>query len=232
VQYLRARYYDPKTAQFITRDPLEAETGQPYLYANGNPTLYTDPSGMSAFSTIADVGGAAINGATLGLVKPGWVDPCSWAGFAGEAAGGAVNPLRVFKIAGAAAAAGVSLVRGARATRGTSTVARLAQDIAVNPVPPNVLSLNRSIGRASHNRALQREMQTLRSTATNLRVNQQQVNLARQRVGINRPDLQYTLNGKRHYVEFEGLDNPRGAAHEARIRANDPNAEFHLRIVP
>jgi hypothetical protein len=38
-------------------------------------------------------------------------------------------------------------------------------------------------------------------------------------VGINRPDLQYTLNGRRHYVEYE-------------ILAIDPNAVFLLRRVP
>ena len=46
------------------------------------------------------------------------------------------------------------------------------------------------------------------------------------------PSQQYTLNGRRHYVEYEGLANPRGAAHEARILANDPNAGFTLRLVP
>lgn len=59
-----------------------------------------------------------------------------------------------------------------------------------------------------------------------------QVDALDQRVGINRPDLQYTLNGRRHYVEYEGPGNPRGAAHRARILANDPNAAFDLRIVP
>jgi hypothetical protein len=66
----------------------------------------------------------------------------------------------------------------------------------------------------------------------NIRVNQQQVNALGQRVGINRPDLQYTLNGKRHYLEYEGPGNPRGSAHQARILANDPSADFALRLVP
>lgn len=45
--YLRARYYDPTTAQFITRDPLEAQTGAPYTYAADNPTNATDPTGLA-----------------------------------------------------------------------------------------------------------------------------------------------------------------------------------------
>jgi RHS repeat-associated protein len=44
--YLRARYYDPATQQFISRDPLEQKTGQPYTYAYGNPVNYVDPAGL------------------------------------------------------------------------------------------------------------------------------------------------------------------------------------------
>lgn len=44
--YLRARWYDPATAQFLSQDPLQAVTGQPYTYANNNPLTYGDPSGL------------------------------------------------------------------------------------------------------------------------------------------------------------------------------------------
>jgi RHS repeat-associated protein len=43
--YLKARVYDPKTAQFLSVDPDEAETGEPYSYAGDNPTNGGDPSG-------------------------------------------------------------------------------------------------------------------------------------------------------------------------------------------
>jgi RHS repeat-associated protein len=35
--YLRARYYDPSTAQFTSRDPLVAFTHEPYVYVYDNP---------------------------------------------------------------------------------------------------------------------------------------------------------------------------------------------------
>jgi RHS repeat-associated protein len=35
--YLRARSYEPATAQFLSRDPLTAVTGEPYAYAGDNP---------------------------------------------------------------------------------------------------------------------------------------------------------------------------------------------------
>ncbi len=43
---LRARTYNPATGQFLTRDPLEPQTGQAYAYAGGNPIANADPSGQ------------------------------------------------------------------------------------------------------------------------------------------------------------------------------------------
>jgi hypothetical protein len=45
---LRARYYDPKTAQFLTRDPLDTLTRSAYGYVNDNPINGTDPTGLVA----------------------------------------------------------------------------------------------------------------------------------------------------------------------------------------
>ncbi len=42
---LRARTYNPATGQFLTRDPLEAQTAESYAYAEGDPVNGTDPSG-------------------------------------------------------------------------------------------------------------------------------------------------------------------------------------------
>jgi RHS repeat-associated protein len=53
LQYLRARYYDPQTAQFITVDPLVGTTQEPYGYAGVNPLNVVDPLGLWG---IADVG--------------------------------------------------------------------------------------------------------------------------------------------------------------------------------
>jgi RHS repeat-associated protein len=49
LQYLRARYYDPATATFLSRDPLNAMTREAYGYVGGNPLNATDPSGMCGF---------------------------------------------------------------------------------------------------------------------------------------------------------------------------------------
>jgi RHS repeat-associated protein len=46
--YLRARTYDPATAQFLTVDPAVSLTRAPYNYAGDNPVNRRDPDGLSA----------------------------------------------------------------------------------------------------------------------------------------------------------------------------------------
>jgi RHS repeat-associated protein len=74
--YLRARTYDPATAQFLSRDPLEQGAGTlvhatarqyaaagiraaggsgPYTYANGNPLGGYDPTGLSTIGACVHV---------------------------------------------------------------------------------------------------------------------------------------------------------------------------------
>ena len=48
--YLRARYYNPATGRFMSRDPESGEAKDPaslhkYLYANGDPVNGLDPTG-------------------------------------------------------------------------------------------------------------------------------------------------------------------------------------------
>ena len=45
--YLRARYYDPCTGQFLTVDPDVATTHSPYAYVLGDPLNSMDPLGLS-----------------------------------------------------------------------------------------------------------------------------------------------------------------------------------------
>jgi len=54
--YLRARVYDPATAQFLTRDPAGVTTRQPYTYANNNPVNEGDPLGLCGFDSFGDFG--------------------------------------------------------------------------------------------------------------------------------------------------------------------------------
>ncbi|UFS59086.1 RHS repeat domain-containing protein [Subtercola endophyticus] len=131
--------------------------------------------------------------------------------------------------AGIAAAEGavgaVDVAEGVEAGGG-----QLAQDAAVNPAAPRELLLDRPVGgSASQNAFVQDRIGALQENgATEFRVNQQQVDLSGNRVGINRPDLQYTMNGQRYYEEFDVPPSLRAAGHEQRILSNDPDGVVQL----
>jgi RHS repeat-associated protein len=53
--YLRQRFYDAGTGRFTRKDTFEGDVNSPislhkYLYGNGNPVKYTDPSGLYSFA--------------------------------------------------------------------------------------------------------------------------------------------------------------------------------------
>jgi hypothetical protein len=108
--------------------------------------------------------------------------------------------------------------------------ARLPQDVAVDPTAPRALPLDRPVGLSdTQNEFAQSRIGSLQEQgATDFRVNQQQVDMNGARVGVNRPDLQYTLNGQRYYEEFDRFSSWRGFEHQARIYANDPSGIVNL----
>ncbi len=61
--YLRAREYDPTTAQFLSVDPLTKLTGAPYTYAGDNPLNEGDRSGLVSFGTVLSIGSLVVTGA-------------------------------------------------------------------------------------------------------------------------------------------------------------------------
>ncbi|UOZ08473.1 RHS repeat-associated core domain-containing protein [Amycolatopsis sp. WQ 127309] len=109
--YLRARYYDPATAQFLTVDPLVSKTRQPYVYAGGNPTTFTDVTGLSFWGDLAT--GLGIAGAVLGAGICFVAEPCGL-GLVAVVGGGSVlvGAGAGIAAAGAGAAAGIGLAGG------------------------------------------------------------------------------------------------------------------------
>ncbi|MBU7025411.1 MAG: hypothetical protein HXS48_00600, partial [Theionarchaea archaeon] len=58
--YYGARYYDPETGRFLTRDPLQGERGAPqtlnrYVYCLNNPLKYIDPAGTDPKETVEEI---------------------------------------------------------------------------------------------------------------------------------------------------------------------------------
>lgn len=114
-------------------------------------------------------------------------------------------------------------------------VERLPQDVNVNPEAPAPLPTTRPIGKSpTQNAAAQAQVREWQAKGyEDIRVDQQQVNAAGERVGVNRPDLQGTnpVTGQREYVEYETSQSDRGPGHEARTLANDPAGKSSVRVV-
>src|ERR1017187_7256136 len=59
--YLRARYYNPATGRFLSRDPLDGNAKEPaslhkYLYAGGDPVNHIDPRGKGIIEWLGTIG--------------------------------------------------------------------------------------------------------------------------------------------------------------------------------
>ncbi len=68
--YMRARYYDPATGRFISRDPVEGDLNDPitqngYNYANDNPINLSDPSGRQVAQVVQICAQSAVAGLNL-----------------------------------------------------------------------------------------------------------------------------------------------------------------------
>lgn len=74
--FMRARFYDPETARFLSVDPVPGaldapQSLSPYTYAGNNPLLWTDPTGLVRWGQLTDSGlkiwgGAKLIGAGFG----------------------------------------------------------------------------------------------------------------------------------------------------------------------
>jgi len=193
-------------------------------------------------AVVAGMASGAVGGGATGAYQyatsPG---PHTVSGFVGSTARGTATGLAFGGLGGAAghgvvSAAGRTLddVHPAPAASPAPAPVRLPQDVRVNPQAPPALPLNRPVGgSATQNAFVQQRIGQLQAQgASDFRVNQQQVDINGVRVGVNRPDLQYTQNGGRVYEEFDVPSSDRGPGHEARILANDPGSTVNLFTVP
>ena len=65
--YLRARYYDPTAAQFLSRDPITSFTRQPYAFVADDPLNLSDPTGLGKADQLSDAELGALDKKKAGL---------------------------------------------------------------------------------------------------------------------------------------------------------------------
>jgi hypothetical protein len=123
-----------------------------------------------------------------------------------------------------------------RLPRGTR-FARDPLDVAANPRAPRPSGRDpksiQGVGRQTVREALLADLADAEANdAKDIRINQHQVNAAGRRVGINKPDLQYTLDGVRYYFEYDTVGSGQGPAHAVRTLANDPQGVVIITTVP
>jgi RHS repeat-associated protein len=138
--YLRARYYDPGTGRFLTKDPIPglaefSQTINPYVYVGNNPVNLTDPKGELAPLVAAGLFGLAgmlVGGITYAVTTPR--EDWNLGKFAAVTVGtGLVFAVAPFVIAGGLAAgpaAGTVMVGVGGLSVSTGTAATIAAGTA------------------------------------------------------------------------------------------------------
>ena len=215
--------------KWMSVDPLADKYPNisPYAYCGWNPVKYKDPNGKwletawdianvamdisSLKSNISNdnVGGAVVDGIGLMLDLGATILPAVPGG-----AGTAIKASRVAdKISDAA-----SMSKQGQKAKGIG-----------NYIVPNG-GKAKPHGGIKHNSAIDKYIDDLPKEATNIRKNQAQVEINGKKVGTNRPDVQYDMNGQHINVEFDTKPE-NGLQHQQTIQNNDPNTKVILKTV-
>ena len=87
-------------------------------------------------------------------------------------------------------------------------------------------------GGTVHNEVIDSRVKDLKSQegVTNIRKNQQQVDIDGKRTGTNRPDLQFDRDKQHHVIEFDTVPK-NSVRHGEVIQGNDPQAMLELNVL-
>ena len=221
--------YTSAQAIWLSPDPLLDKYPHisPYAYCNWNPVKNIDPDGKLV-ETAWDIANIGIGAASL-------VSNLSNGNVADALLDGAGLMLditaAVFPIVPGGASTAIKAYRTADKVSDVVNVSKQEQKVKGigNYIVPNG-GKAKPHGGVKHNSAIDKYIDNLPNGSTNVRKNQTQVDINGKKVGNNRPDVQYDMNGQHLNVEFDTKSN-NGLKHQQTIQTNDPNSKVILKTV-
>ena len=223
LSYMGARYYDPVVGRFMGIDPegfdpANIHSFNRYSYANNNPYKYVDPDGRAGQLVIAGIGVLFVTALFMSTQSP---------------------QQREQQMASISRAIDAMLSSGPKGNPTTNAQTTLPTVITGAGAPDPNEGDGGKHGRPEHDKAIRDRVDTLRQDpdVKNIRMNQQQVDVNGNRVGTNRPDLQYdklnktTNKWEHHNIEWD-YKSSSSQNHQTVIRANDPKAVNEFKMLP
>ena len=192
-------------------------------YTPANSSHYN--TGLAAADATSFVaGGAAVIAGAVAVIGGGTVAGGGTV-FSGGTAAAAAIP------AGAAISDAGILVIGMGVTMMSNANRNASQGYNRGKGPKANNGESKPHGNSDHNAKIDEKINSIRGEkATDIRKNQIQVNAAGERVGNNRPDVQYNKDGKHYNYEVD-RSATNNAAHEQVIKSNDPGSIFEGEII-
>ncbi len=221
--YYGARYLDPAGARWLSVDPMwENDPDKtPYNYCLNNPVKLVDPDGRLVwFAPVLEkafeflIAGSLIVAYKNYLTKRNEDKNNNDNSHYHESRGKNQNN---------------QSAKSGQSSGSKSTSQSKPKDVK-KKIAPNEGNAKKH-GGDKHNDAIDKHIKELKEDpeVSNIRKNQTQVDKDGNKVGDNRPDIQYDKRGKHHNVEHD--NNPKQMRHhQQQIPKNDPDAinEFYL----
>ncbi len=226
-----ARWYYPALGRTTTMDPLceKYYNISPYAWCGNNPTKFVDPTGKW-IETAWDVANVALD------VQSFWTN--IQAGNVGAAVvDGAALVLDVAATILPAIPGGVGTA--VKAARSVDKVNNVVKGVNKSSDTPSIIKrIPANGGRAKphggnkHNSIIDQKINDILNLdgVTEIRKNQIQVDVDGNRVGNNRPDIQYDKDGVHYNIEVDN-SHKNSINHGKTIQKNDPNSNVELIII-